>query len=167
MPSLPSSPGHDDSDSSHPYAHHYPLTASTALVVSIAPKPQLYSSYYISRLQQPTAPPRSPHPPKRPSQPPPMGNDQSTQISGTSSAWGFQVLRNTNPSIAIEPWFDFILGINGRQIVRASPSQVAWLREYGRRWMWANVCWWGVYRIMAIRCSSSRRYGTAPGRALH
>ncbi len=32
--------------------------------------------------------------------------------------YGFQVLRNTNPELAIEPWFDFIVGINGRMIVR-------------------------------------------------
>ena len=32
--------------------------------------------------------------------------------------FGFQVLRNKNPDIFIEPWYDFIIGINGRQIVR-------------------------------------------------
>lgn len=32
--------------------------------------------------------------------------------------FGFQVLRNTNLQLAIEPWFDFIVGINGRMIVR-------------------------------------------------
>ena len=31
---------------------------------------------------------------------------------------GFQVLRNTNFSLHIEPWYDFIIGINGRPIVR-------------------------------------------------
>jgi len=31
--------------------------------------------------------------------------------------FGFQVLRNTNQQLAIEPWFDFIVGINGRMIV--------------------------------------------------
>lgn len=31
--------------------------------------------------------------------------------------FGFQVLRNTNLQLAIEPWFDFIVGINGRMIV--------------------------------------------------
>lgn len=31
--------------------------------------------------------------------------------------FGFQVLRNTNLELAIEPWFDFIVGINGRPIV--------------------------------------------------
>lgn len=51
-----------------------------------------------------------------------MGNEQS-QLNGGGGAgrgelpWGFQVLRNTNEHLAIEPWFDFIVGINGRQIV--------------------------------------------------
>lgn len=30
---------------------------------------------------------------------------------------GFQVLRNANLQLAIEPWFDFVVGINGRMIV--------------------------------------------------
>jgi hypothetical protein len=34
------------------------------------------------------------------------------------SAFGFQVLRNKSPELGIEPWFDFIVGINGRIIVR-------------------------------------------------
>lgn len=33
-------------------------------------------------------------------------------------AFGFQVLRNNNLQLAIEPWFDFVVGINGRMIVR-------------------------------------------------
>jgi len=32
-------------------------------------------------------------------------------------AFGFQVLRNENLQLGIEPWFDFIVGINGRMIV--------------------------------------------------
>lgn len=31
--------------------------------------------------------------------------------------FGFQVLRNANAQLAVEPWFDFIVGINGRVIV--------------------------------------------------
>lgn len=34
--------------------------------------------------------------------------------------FGFQVLRNTNQQLPIEPWFDFIVGINGRVIVRTT-----------------------------------------------
>lgn len=37
--------------------------------------------------------------------------------SGTQGAFGFQVLRNTNPDVPLDPWFDFIIGINGRTIV--------------------------------------------------
>lgn len=33
-------------------------------------------------------------------------------------AYGFQVLRNKNVDLVIEPWFDFIVGINGRMIVQ-------------------------------------------------
>jgi len=40
------------------------------------------------------------------------------QKTGPSGAAGFQVLRNTNLELAVEPWFDFIIGINGRTIVR-------------------------------------------------
>ena len=34
-------------------------------------------------------------------------------------AFGFQVLRNASPELGIEPWFDFIVGINGRMIVKS------------------------------------------------
>lgn len=34
-----------------------------------------------------------------------------------SGSYGFQVLRNTNLELGVEPWFDFIVGINGRAIV--------------------------------------------------
>ena len=36
-------------------------------------------------------------------------------------AFGFQVLRNKNADIQLEPWYDFILGINGRQVVQETP----------------------------------------------
>ena len=42
--------------------------------------------------------------------------------SSSSNAFGFQVLRNTNPNIALDPWFDFIIGINGRTIDNADPT---------------------------------------------
>ena len=54
---------------------------------------------FISRLDSDSAP-----------QPP-------TQSAGDSS-YGFQVLSNTNKDLPIEPWFDFIIGINGHFIVR-------------------------------------------------
>ena len=42
---------------------------------------------------------------------------QQQQIKTPSDAHGFHVLKNTNQELAIEPWFDFIIGINGRTIV--------------------------------------------------
>ncbi|KAH6619671.1 GRASP55/65 PDZ-like domain-containing protein [Chaetomium sp. MPI-SDFR-AT-0129] len=40
-------------------------------------------------------------------------------------AFGFQVLRNTNPDLAVEPWFDFVVGINGRMIDDSDPGLFA------------------------------------------
>lgn len=42
---------------------------------------------------------------------------QEQQQSGVGGAYGFQVLRNANQEVSLEPWFDFIIGINGRTIV--------------------------------------------------
>ncbi|KAI1408833.1 GRASP55/65 PDZ-like domain-containing protein [Hypoxylon sp. FL1857] len=39
--------------------------------------------------------------------------------------YGFQVLRNTNLELAVEPWFDFIVGINGRMIDNPDPRLFA------------------------------------------
>ncbi|RDW78112.1 hypothetical protein BP5796_05964 [Coleophoma crateriformis] len=39
--------------------------------------------------------------------------------------FGFQVLRNKNPELGVEPWFDFIVGINGRQIDDSDPALFA------------------------------------------
>ncbi|EKG10711.1 BTB/POZ domain-containing protein [Macrophomina phaseolina MS6] len=44
---------------------------------------------------------------------------------GSKGAYGFQVLRNTNQELAIEPWFDFIIGINGRTIDNPDPTLFA------------------------------------------
>ncbi|KAI0404226.1 GRASP55/65 PDZ-like domain-containing protein [Xylaria palmicola] len=38
---------------------------------------------------------------------------------------GFQVLRNTNLELGVEPWFDFVVGINGRTIDNPDPSLFA------------------------------------------
>jgi hypothetical protein len=46
-----------------------------------------------------------------------LDSDAPTHHSN-QGGWGFQVLRNKSPELAIEPWFDFIVGINGRMIVR-------------------------------------------------
>ena len=50
----------------------------------------------------------------------PLPNNQPQTSSDTS--FGFQVLRNTNPDLSVEPWFDFIIGLNGHYIV--CPSQL-------------------------------------------
>ncbi|KAH0548652.1 hypothetical protein GP486_007804 [Trichoglossum hirsutum] len=42
-----------------------------------------------------------------------------------SGGFGFQVLRNKNPDLAIEPWFDFVCEINGRPIDDPDPSLFA------------------------------------------
>jgi hypothetical protein len=49
------------------------------------------------------------------------------QQSATNGAYGFQVLRNTNSEVPLEPWFDFVIGINGRTIVSASVWEI-WMR---------------------------------------
>ena len=46
---------------------------------------------------------------------------QSNQ--GAGYTYGFQVLRNKNPDLAIEPCFDYIVGINGRDIVSKPRTQ--------------------------------------------
>lgn len=44
--------------------------------------------------------------------------DESPSRNSTShDGFGFQVLRNKDADLPIEPWFDFIVGINGRQVV--------------------------------------------------
>lgn len=42
---------------------------------------------------------------------------QATNQGPVDNSFGFQVLRNTNADLPIEPWFDFIIGINGHMIV--------------------------------------------------
>ncbi|KAI2635358.1 GRASP55/65 PDZ-like domain-containing protein [Xylaria nigripes] len=42
------------------------------------------------------------------------GDARPQQSEG--QGYGFQVLRNANLELAVEPWFDFIVGINGRMI---------------------------------------------------
>ena len=41
---------------------------------------------------------------------------QILQKSTSNNAYGFQILRNTHTDLPLEPWFDFIIGINGRNI---------------------------------------------------
>ena len=49
-----------------------------------------------------------------------LDSDPAPQASGQNlpdSTFGFQVLKNTNKDLALEPWFDFIIGINGHYLV--------------------------------------------------
>lgn len=50
------------------------------------------------------------------------GEDPRQKHNHQQNLFGFQVLRNTNLELAIEPWFDFIVGINGRMIDDPSPG---------------------------------------------
>ena len=48
-----------------------------------------------------------------------LDSDSPSQSYGDShGTFGFQVLRNKNLNIPIDPWYDFIVEINGRSIVR-------------------------------------------------
>lgn len=42
---------------------------------------------------------------------------QQPRNGPSDNAFGFQVLRNKDPELPLEPWFDFIMGINGHTIV--------------------------------------------------
>ncbi|KAI0430557.1 golgi reassembly-stacking protein [Xylaria sp. FL1042] len=51
------------------------------------------------------------------------GDSRPQQKEG--QGYGFQVLRNTNLELGVEPWFDFIVGINGRMIDNPDPRLFA------------------------------------------
>lgn len=42
---------------------------------------------------------------------------RQAETGPSDNSYGFQVLRNTNKELPLEPWFDFIIGINGHLIV--------------------------------------------------
>ena len=42
---------------------------------------------------------------------------QQPRSGPSDNAFGFQVLRNKDLDLPLEPWFDFIVGINGHTIV--------------------------------------------------
>jgi hypothetical protein len=51
-----------------------------------------------------------------------LDSEPLPQISGQGggggeSSYGFQILKNANPELPLEPWFDFIIGMNGHYIV--------------------------------------------------
>jgi hypothetical protein len=51
-----------------------------------------------------------------------LDGDVPQQRREDFGSFGFQVLRNTNLELAIEPWFDFIVGINGRPVDNPDPN---------------------------------------------
>ncbi|EFX05524.1 golgi reassembly stacking protein [Grosmannia clavigera kw1407] len=53
------------------------------------------------------------------------GDGPAAHRDESQSTFGFQVLRNTNLQLAIEPWFDFVIGINGRMIDDSDPHLFA------------------------------------------
>ncbi|KAL2022797.1 hypothetical protein VTK56DRAFT_4613 [Thermocarpiscus australiensis] len=54
-----------------------------------------------------------------------LDGEPTSAAKENHGAFGFQVLRNTNPQLAIEPWFDFVVGINGRMIDDSDPRLFA------------------------------------------
>ncbi|SZF02935.1 unnamed protein product [Blumeria hordei] len=50
-----------------------------------------------------------------------LDSDTASQ-NFTDGVYGFQVLRSTTSNLAIEPWFDFIVEINGRLIDNPDPN---------------------------------------------
>ncbi|BCS24020.1 putative Golgi reassembly stacking protein [Aspergillus puulaauensis] len=54
-----------------------------------------------------------------------LDSEPSSQQSRSDNAFGFQVLRNKDPEVPLEPWFDFIIGINGRLIDDPDPNLFA------------------------------------------
>ncbi|KAL9018781.1 MAG: hypothetical protein Q9185_003935 [Variospora sp. 1 TL-2023] len=54
-----------------------------------------------------------------------LDSESPSQNSRDRSVYGFQVLRNKNHDISIEPWYDFVIGINGRQVDNPDPNLFA------------------------------------------
>ncbi|KAL8765060.1 MAG: hypothetical protein Q9194_006696 [Teloschistes cf. exilis] len=54
-----------------------------------------------------------------------LDSESTSQTSRDRSTYGFQILRNKNHEIPIESWYDFIVGINGRQVDNPDPNLFA------------------------------------------
>jgi hypothetical protein len=58
-----------------------------------------------------------------------LDSEPSTQKANQGgvgdNAYGFQVLKNTNTDLPLEPWFDFIIAINGHYIETPDPTLFA------------------------------------------
>lgn len=89
---------------------------------------------------------------------------QQASNNGDNS-FGFQVLRNKDPDLPLEPWFDFIIGINGRLIVsntlymslfylmrfrRMIPTQTSSLRRSATALAQACLSGYGAQRSVCI-----------------
>lgn len=76
---------------------------------------------------------------------------QQSRAGPSDNAFGFQVLRNQDRDIPLEPWFDFIVGINGHAIVRGCWTFcIDWMR-------WLIL----MYRRILIQTSLRRRSAIA------
>lgn len=53
---------------------------------------------------------------------PNTSNIKTSTPGDSTPGYGFQVLRSTSPTLPLEPWFDFIIGINGRTIDSGDPN---------------------------------------------
>lgn len=62
---------------------------------------------------------------------------QQPRSGPSDNAFGFQVLRNKDRDLPLEPWFDFIVGINGHTIVsiwdHSTPGIIASLTLTNRK----------------------------------
>ncbi|KAL8930471.1 MAG: hypothetical protein Q9208_000655 [Pyrenodesmia sp. 3 TL-2023] len=54
-----------------------------------------------------------------------LDSESPSQNSRDRSGYGFQVLRNKNPEIPLEPWYDIVVGLNNRQLDSADPNLFA------------------------------------------
>lgn len=52
-------------------------------------------------------------------------DESQPQSSNNHDGYGFQVLHNKDSNVPIEPWFDFIIGINGRRVDYPDPPLFA------------------------------------------
>jgi len=86
-------------------------------------------------------------------------DDGQSKIQG---AYGFQVLRNTNQDLPLEPWFDFIIGINGRTVVSCEMCKSWECGEHGTHGKTRRVLM--SCRTILIRASLRLRCGIVLGR---
>ena len=56
---------------------------------------------------------------------PPSGASQGRGQAVDGPSYGFQVLKNSSAELPIEPWFDFVVGINGRPLDSPDPNLFA------------------------------------------